>query len=137
MLGVGPNLEDLNSIAVAGGTEHAFFVDTGDDVTARLTEALASIREDVIVDCTYTIPDPPPGQTLDLLKVNVEYTNGDGDTVQVGYNDTTGTCDEGWQFAENNTQVVLCGSTCEAVKADAGARIDVAFGCSRMPVEPR
>ncbi|HEY3498453.1 MAG TPA: vWA domain-containing protein [Polyangiaceae bacterium] len=137
VLGVGPNLDDLNSIAVAGGTEAAFFVDTGADVTGQLTAALASIREDVVVDCTYTIPAPPAGQTLDLEKVNVKYTNGDGETVQIGYNGTTGSCDEGWQFAENNTQVVLCGATCDEVKADPEARIDVAFGCNRMPFEPR
>lgn len=136
VLGVGPNLEDLDRIAASGGTEHAFFVDTGADVTAQLTEALGSIREDVTVDCTYTIPDPPAGQVLDLGKVNVEYTNGSGDKSPIGFNDTTGNCDEGWQFAENDTQVVLCGSTCEEVKADPAARIDVAFGCTRMPVEP-
>jgi hypothetical protein len=137
VLGVGPNLEDLNDIAVAGGTQEAFFVDTGADVTAQLTAALGSIRDDVTVECTYTIPDPPPGQTLILEQVNVEYTNGDGVKEQIGYNATTGNCEEGWQFAENNTQVVLCGDTCEQVKSDPGARIDVAFGCARMPFEPR
>jgi hypothetical protein len=137
VLGVGPNLDDLNRIAVSGGTDNAFFVDTGADVTGQLTAALASIREDVTVDCTYTIPEPPSGQVLDLERVNVEYTNGAGQKTPVGYNGTTGSCDEGWQFAQNNTQVVLCGSTCDQVKADPQARIDVAFGCGRMPVEPR
>ena len=52
VLGVGPNLDDLNQIAVAGGTDAAVIVDTNNDVTAQLTEALDAIRDDVVIECT-------------------------------------------------------------------------------------
>jgi hypothetical protein len=132
VLGVGPNLTDLNAIAKSGGTDAAELIDTGQDVTKQLTDKFNAIRSAVAVECTYSVPAPPAGQTLDLGKVNVEY-NGD----QLGYNDTT-TCDQGWQYANNNTQVVLCGSTCDQVKADPNAKIQIAFGCDTVVIgEPR
>jgi hypothetical protein len=132
VLGVGPNLTDLNAIAAKGGTDAAEFIDTGQDVTQQLTDKFNAIRSAVAVECTYTVPAPPAGQTLDPNKVNVEY-NG----TEIGYNNTS-TCDQGWQYANNNSQVVLCGSTCDQVKADPNAKINIAFGCETVVVgQPR
>ncbi|HTQ06963.1 MAG TPA: vWA domain-containing protein [Polyangiaceae bacterium] len=132
VLGVGPNLSDLNSIAMSGGTDMAELIDTGQDVTSQLTAKFNAIRSAVAVDCTYAVPAPPAGQTLDPNKVNVEY-NG----TEIGYNNTA-TCDQGWQYANNNSQVVLCGSTCDQVKADANAKINISFGCETVVIgQPR
>jgi hypothetical protein len=136
VLGVGPNLDDLDRIAQSGGTTTAFHIDTNStNVTEELVEAFNAIREDVAVECTYNLPDPPAGETLDLMRVNVTYTSGSGAETVVGFNGDAN-CTEGWQYANNNTQVVLCGSTCDTVKADGNARIDVAFGCSTIIVDP-
>lgn len=126
VLGVGPNLTDLNAIAKSGGTDAAQLIDTGQDVTTQLTEKFNAIRSAVAVECTYSVPAPPAGQALDPNKVNVEY-NG----TEIGFNNTT-TCDQGWQYANNNSQVVLCGSTCDQVKADANAKIKISFGCDTV-----
>jgi hypothetical protein len=114
---------------MAGGTNEAFFVDTGQDVAAQLAAALNEIRESVLVDCTYIIPDPPPGQELDLNRVNVRYTDGAGNETTIPRDPSGSDCNEGWQYAQNNTQVVLCGNACETVKADPNGRVDVLFGC--------
>jgi hypothetical protein len=136
VLGVGPNLDDLDRIAESGGTTTAFHIDTN---SANVTEALAAafneIRMDVAVECTYNLPDPPAGEMLDLMRVNVTYTSSSGNESVVGFNGNAN-CTEGWQYANNNTQIVLCGSTCDQVKADNAARIDVAFGCSTVIVDP-
>jgi hypothetical protein len=129
VLGVGPNLTDLNAIAKSGGTDAAELIDTGQDVTKQLTDKFNAIRSAVAVECTYSVPAPPAGQTLDLNKVNVEY-NGN----EVGYNNTA-TCDQGWQYANNNSQIVLCGSTCDQVKADPSAKIQLAFGCDTVVID--
>jgi hypothetical protein len=135
VLGVGPNLDDLDRIAASGGTDQAFHIDTSSaNVTAALTDAFNSIRSDVAVDCTYNLPSPPAGQTLDLQAVNVNYTSGTGQETLVGFN-ASANCTEGWQYANGNTQIVLCGSTCDTVKADPGAKIDVAFGCTTIVVD--
>lgn len=131
VLGVGPNLDDLDRIAQSGGTTTAFHIDTNSaNVTEDLAEAFNSIRDDVAIECTYNLPDPPAGQMLDLMRVNVTY-NG----TTLGYN-ADPNCTEGWQYANNNTQVVLCGSTCDQAKTDNSAKIDVAFGCSTVIVDP-
>ncbi|MET0793063.1 MAG: vWA domain-containing protein [Polyangiaceae bacterium] len=131
VLGVGPNLSDLNTIADSGGTTKAFLVDTTQDAAAQLSAALAAIRGNAALDCTYTIPAPPSGQSLETGKVNVTYTNSAGVVTKV-YQDAMGvSCDKGigWQYSADGKQINLCGSACSAVKADPGGKIQVLFGC--------
>lgn len=136
VLGVGPNLDDLDRIAESGGTTDAFHIDTNSaNVAAELTAAFNEIRTDVAVECTYNLPDPPAGQTLDLMRVNVTYTGSSGTEEVLGYNGEAN-CTTGWQYTNNNTQIVLCGNTCDKVKADTRAKIDVAFGCATQVVDP-
>jgi hypothetical protein len=136
VLALGPNLDDLDHIAEAGGTEAAFRVDTTQDVTSQLTEALASIRSDVTVECTYTIPDPPAGEELDYGRVNVRYTNSSGTPTDIARDPSTTACTQGWQYSPDGTQILLCGSTCAMVQADPAARVDVLFGCATNIGEP-
>jgi hypothetical protein len=136
VLGVGPNLDDLDRIAESGGTTTAFHIDTNSaNVTAALAAAFNEIRMDVAVECTYNLPDPPAGEMLDLMRVNVTYTSSSGTESVIGFNGDAN-CTQGWQYANGNTQIVLCGSTCDQVKADSAAKIDVAFGCSTIIVDP-
>jgi hypothetical protein len=72
---------------------------------------------------------------LDLMRVNVTYTSSNGTPRVLGFNGDAN-CTEGWQYANGNTQIVLCGSTCDQVKADNSPKIDVAFGCSTIIVDP-
>jgi hypothetical protein len=49
-----------------------------------------------------------------------------------------GDCASGWQYddADNPSKITLCGSDCDAVKADQGAKIEVIFGCeTNVPVK--
>jgi hypothetical protein len=137
VLGVGPNLTDLNQIAVSGGTSQAYFVDTGQNVGAQLTAALASIRTSVTLACTYNVPPPPAGQQLDYGKVNVRYTNGAGDQNDLPKDPSASDCTQGWQYSADRSQIVLCGSTCDTVKNDPDGKIDILFGCSTVIGQPR
>jgi hypothetical protein len=133
VLGIGPNLDDLNAIAENGGTEQALFVDTSNAISTELPAKLAEIRSAVAVDCVYNRPAAPAGQDFDG-RVNVQYTTGSGDVQQVGFN-SAADCKEGWQYTDDtHAQVRLCGTTCDTVKADAGARIDVLYGCTTVNV---
>jgi hypothetical protein len=137
VLGVGPNLTDLNKIAASGGTQQALLVDPTKDLTTELATKFGEIRSAVAIDCVYNVPTPPAGQNFDG-RVNVNYTNSAGKTEQVGFNDAA-TCNEGWQYTDTtSTQIKLCGSTCDAVKADTKAKIEVLYGCSTVHVgDPR
>lgn len=132
VLGVGSNLTDLDQIAEAGGTGEALFVDAGQNVTAQLAAALNEIREEITVDCTYTIPDPPDGRALDYDLVNVRYTNSAGETIDIGRDPSDTECNEGWQYSDDKTQIKLCGDACAAVEADPNVELEVLFGCATM-----
>ncbi|HEY3667086.1 MAG TPA: vWA domain-containing protein [Polyangiaceae bacterium] len=132
VLGVGPNLTDLNKIATAGGTQAAFLIDTKADAAAQLAQALASIRTTAVLGCTYTIPAPPSGQTLQPGLVNVTYTSSKGAVTKVTQDPAGTTCAKGngWEYSTDGTQINLCGGVCDAVKADPGGKLQVLFGCA-------
>ena len=132
VLGVGPNLTNLDTIAMNGGTAKAFLVDTSQNAAAQLTAALASIRTSSVLDCTYTIPTPPAGEALESGKVNITYTDSKGAVTKV-YQDPPGvacTKGNGWQYSADGTQIDLCGALCNKVKADQGGKLSVLFGCA-------
>jgi hypothetical protein len=133
VLGVGPNLTELNKIAASGGTQQAMLIDPTQDLTTQLAKQFDDIRNAVAIDCVYNVPAPPAGQNFDG-RVNVNYTSAGADPAPVGFNDAA-SCDEGWQYVDTtHQQIKLCGSTCDTVKADTSARIDVLYGCSTVHV---
>jgi len=138
VLGVGPDLANLNSIAANGGTKTAFLVDTTQNAASQLSAALASIQSTTALDCSYTIPAPPTGQTLVEGKVNVSYTNGAGTVTPVLQDPPNTPCasGSGWQYSADKTTINLCGKACDDVKADKGGKIQVLFGCDTVVGNP-
>jgi hypothetical protein len=132
VLAIGPNLTDLGRVATAGGTT-AIQINTGEDVGAQLVSALNDIRDDVVVDCAYTIPAPPAGQTIN--EVFVRITKGDGTTVDVGQDAAGDNTCNGWEYSADRTQIVLCGDACNTVQNDPDASFNVVFGCGSR-IEP-
>jgi hypothetical protein len=130
VLGVGRAVNQLNQIAAAGGTTQAYLIDTTGNAADQLTAALASIRSNVLLGCTYTIPAPPAGQQIDYSKVNVTYTDPSGKTTDVGRDPSQTACNTGWQYSADKTQINLCGSLCDSVKANPGGKLTVLFGCT-------
>jgi hypothetical protein len=138
VLGVGPDLANLNSIAESGGTKAAFLVDTSQNAATQLSAALASIRSTTALDCTYTIPSPPAGQALEPGKVNVNYTNAAGTVTTLPQDPANVSCaaGSGWQYSADGKQINLCGKACNDVKADKGGKIQVLFGCATQIGNP-
>jgi hypothetical protein len=137
VVGVGPELQNLNAIAAAGGTGRAYLVEGGDVQTAFLA-ALQSIQGAAArLSCAYSIPAPPMGQTLDPEKVNVEVTAG-GSTATLGQVLDRSRCDArgGWYYDDpaRPTQILLCDSSCSPGGA-APTRIDVTFGCKTARID--
>lgn len=136
VLGVGPSLENLDSIAQAGNTDQAFLVE-GKDVAAHVLDALSTIR-DLALPCDFTIPKSPEGSTVDFQEFNVLYTSADGATDSVGYAEEAAACDDelgGWFLddPDDPTEIRLCPATCELVSA-GGGRFAFEFGCTRRPI---
>lgn len=140
---------DLSKVASAGGTASPGCSDAGPnychldmttapDFATALAAGLAQISGQIST-CEYAVPPAPPGKDLDPSRVNVLYTHGDGKQSSIPQ-DATGMCASGWQYdnAANPTKITLCGTDCDSVKGDMGAKIDVIFGCvteTNVPVK--
>lgn len=102
------------------------------DFAAALSQGLAAIAGQIIDSCTFAIPDPPAGETIDLFRTNVVVTWGDGKSTLIKADDI-GDCTVGWR-ADGTNELTLCPETCNAVKADGGARLHLAFGCAEHDI---
>jgi hypothetical protein len=94
------------------------------------------------IDCEWDIPDPPPGETLDPKKVNVDFIDQVAGTKETIYhvNDAT-QCDAtlgGWYYDDNAapTRVIACPQSCTKIKAAAQAKLEVVFGCATVDIPP-
>ncbi len=133
VIGVGPDAQNLNAIAVGGGTSQAIMVATNNpaQTTADLAKAIGQVRTSSL-GCDYTLPAPPNGQTLDINSVNVNYTPPGGKSQTLTYSKD---CSDpnGWHYDNpaTPTLVQMCPGICATLKATGaqGAKVDVVFGC--------
>ena len=130
--------ESLSRMAEAGGTSrvpcsHAgpdfchFDMTRETDLGSGLDAALQAISG-LALSCSYDIPAPPLGAVLDPAKVNLLFTPSDGPVELVGQSPGS-SCSEGWQYSDDGTRIVLCGSTCERVRSSQGS-LNLQFGCA-------
>jgi Mg-chelatase subunit ChlD len=136
VIGVGPSLSNLDQIAVAGGTDHAFLVDTATGTTQSFIQAMNAIRGKATLPCHYDLPAAAPGKPLDYDRVNVALgTASDG-----GRNETRllqvpdqFSCDSsgGWYYDDPKapTSIELCSATCTTIAHDPTAGVQILVGC--------
>lgn len=135
VLGVGPFLDNLGQIAIAGGTDKAYLV-SGGDVASQVLDALNEIRAAASIPCELNLPEPPPGESLDPHQVNIVYTTNTCET-KIIYNRTTSTaCDTtegGWYYDDPTapSKITLCGKTCDDVAAPGG-QLMFSIGCETL-----
>jgi hypothetical protein len=136
VIGVGDSLSNLNGIAAAGGTSHAFLVDTSADVNSQFLAALNAIRG-AALGCQYQIPVPQEGLP-DYDKVNVQYTPGGGGAPalipMVAAEANCPGSGLGWYYDNpaHPTQILLCPGICDMVKNDPAGQVDVLTGCTTV-----
>ena len=132
----------LSEAARAGGTQVTadcsdsgtpgychFDMSTEPDFAAGFSNALASIAAQV-ASCSYMIPEPSPGQTIDLDKVNVILTKGTSEyylVLRAGASD----CTSGW-YLNDEANIVLCSETCAQVRQDELWSLELRFGCATI-----
>jgi hypothetical protein len=132
VIGVGNSVANMDALAAAGGTKKAIIVDvtSAAGTSAAFQQALATIRGQAGTGCSFALPAPPAGKTLDINAVNVVYTaNGKTETLTYNKDCTGGT---GWHYDNlaAPASIQLCQATCDAVKANAGGKVSIAFGCA-------
>ena len=136
VLGVGPFLDNLQQIATAGGTDHAYLI--GDqDVEQKVLQALKAIRGDASIPCQLKIPEPEGGTQLNYKLVNVAFQDSSC-TLSTIYNvPSAASCDAsgGWYYDNPDapSSVNLCGASCDQVSAPGG-RLAFTVGCQTKTI---
>jgi hypothetical protein len=139
VLGVGPNLQNLNLIAEKGGTVEAHLVEGGG--SAELLNALNAIRKNALT-CDYQIPIVP-GKVLDLeraVAIKVKVGSSGMEQLIPRVEDVTkcGATGGGWYFdvpPPNSKKITLCAATCDPLLKTTGSSLTVLMGC-RIVVPP-
>jgi hypothetical protein len=110
VVGIGPEADNLDEFAQAGGTNHFY--------AATTPEALATALESIVgqvASCTYSLGKVPPdpnniGVYLDKKLVPREAVNG-------------------WTLAPGNATVIFSGNYCDGIKNATYKNVQVLFGC--------
>lgn len=129
---VAPGLEYQKLAALTGGITRSI---CESDWSAIFNAIAAGIVN--TLSCEYVVPPPSEGGTIDPNRVNVVFTPTGGapeDILQDNPANTT--CVDGWKWNGDHTRVELCGPTCDKVKADKTAKIDLTFGCKTKVAPP-
>jgi hypothetical protein len=89
------------------------------------------------IACEWTIPAAPSGSTFEVGKVNLQYATGVTPAPQtVLHVDAVSQCaaQGGWFYDDNNspTRIAVCPATCDAIKNDPSAKVDILFGCATL-----
>jgi hypothetical protein len=120
VLGIGTSsfADVLDAMAVAGGTEHAYFAE--DPATILPTfEDIAGMA----ATCEFDVSEPDP--SADPTLVNFYF-----DDVAVPGDNTDGTCDDGWGWMNaEHTRVQFCGDYCTAIMTGTVGSIRATWGC--------
>jgi hypothetical protein len=131
-------VSDLQSIAVAGGTETAYLIDTGDptQTSSAFGQAVDRIRG-AAISCNIAIPEPPGTRTFEKDKVIVSYASG-ATTTELSYDPECGR-ESAWHYddLDDPTAVVLCEDACAQIQSDPNATLQVAFTCETVIDVPR
>ena len=136
----------LSAAARAGGTDTSGCDDKGPnfchfdlsqatDFGVALSDALGSISRSV-VSCDYTVPPPPPNETIDKNLVNMIYSDGAG-AYSLVLPSSASVCEKGWHFTDSAmTQIHVCAQTCAKLQSNPKASVSLLFGCAQEQITP-
>ncbi len=133
------SLDQLNQIAVAGGTEQAYLT-SSDDIAGSVLAALNAIRADAVIPCTLPIPEPSDGHMLDYNYVNLGICDAGGNNVSTFYVPSAADCGKAgsWYYEDtpDGRAIQLCDATCKTVN-NSLSKLFFTVGCKRNdgPVE--
>jgi len=139
----------LSMAASTGGTARPGCSDSGPQFChfdmsqeADFAQALQTTLQLIVgavLSCSYPVPTPTNGQSIDPDKVNVIYTPAGGASQLVPRAPVSG-CGpgtEGWRYTDDGGSIELCETTCNRIKGSENPQLDVLFGCSSVIDVPR
>jgi len=119
--------------------------DTGGVLGNLCTQDFAPVFDDVataVVDqsnlpCSYVIPEPPNGESVDLGRVNVDFQlspSSPASTLPRVADEASCAGADGWYYDSPMapTRILLCPATCDLVQGAKEGSVAVKFGCSTI-----
>ncbi len=130
--------------AVRNGNEYwALAASTGgeqlsiclDDWTSLFSRLSAAVANQPATSCDFRVP--AVGETFNAQKTNFIIRTADGNTQTVPFVDNATACTAaGWYFSTDETTtssvITTCPATCDLIRSNPNAQIDVAIGCDRV-----
>jgi len=124
----GALIDELDQIAEAGGTEHAY--DVTDDIT-QFSDKMSEIRA-AAASCAFAIPQSD-GEDFDPLALNVSFSPDGGVFSSIPHVESPFACGIGigWYYDQpaNPTKVVLCPTSCSDLGQGTAPEVLLEFGC--------
>lgn len=122
------NGQSIQQVSVLSGGWR-FPLSQSDSFDVVFQQIAQGVVEVVPVACSFAIPDPPAGETIDPNTVEIDYQPGGGGPLASFHQVTgPGACEASAFYIQEST-ISLCPETCATVQADPGAQLDVRFGC--------
>jgi hypothetical protein len=126
-------VSNTNAIAKGGGTGSAFIVNASASTGEQFLGALNAIRAANQVGCNFKVTPPAKGTAIDFTRASVVYTPGTGTAQVLPWKSGAAACGtaSGWYYDSDTApnQVLLCNASCNVVKADVAAKLDVTLAC--------
>jgi len=121
----------INMSSSTGGVWRSICESNWDPIFTAVAQAVAVTTS---IPCTFDIPLPPVGETLDPDQVNVSYDPGGG-SITIPRVDNQAACGsgQGWYYDNPTTptQILMCPTTCGDFGGGAG-QVDIQFGCATI-----
>ncbi len=126
----GVNVAIASQIAAAGGTTSAVLATDPTKVDDGFRDALAIVRGKAL-PCDLDLPTKVLKGEVAVGLVNVLYSKGGAPPPQTLLQDPTCASGEGWRYDNPAMpkKIVLCPKTCEAVRNDFKAKVEILLGC--------
>lgn len=113
----GANLDEVNQIAAAGGTQTGYLADQAEELDMAF-EQIAN----AVATCTFELDQVPPD-------ANEIYVFFDKDPAGIPSDPQ-----DGWTYDPMTNTVTFHGSACEAIKSGTVVDIDIVYGCNEPPI---
>jgi hypothetical protein len=128
---------DIGAIYIQLQTAHngLFFSLCDTNWTPLFTTLGQEVTQGLSLPCTFDIPEPPIGQTLDPTLVNFVYTPTGGAPITIPNVGSMASCSgDGWYYDDpvNPTQILVCPALCTTLENDATGSVSVEFGCETI-----
>lgn len=130
------SLNNVNAIAVAGGTEQAVAIDAEGEVEAEFLDALRQIRQGSLA-CQFQIPETD--ELLDYFSVNLQFDSGT-ERQQLGFVPNQAACansPNSWYYdvdanVTRPNAIQVCPAVCDQFQAASNGSITLQLGCQTL-----